>query len=151
MERGEKEWRQDGWGWMGGRERRDKIVFQTSSMQLSTSVSQWMNEWIIKSYIWFHIDSSSSSSLAAHLALVALDRPQHHPMFDPLHHLVHCLHLHVIHTLSRWWRERGRVKESQRSSHQPEVGVSVSERKERCTSAGSHLEAAPPSPRPWSL
>lgn len=31
--------------------------------------------------------------------VLAFDRPQDDTMFNSLHHLVHCLHLHIIHTL----------------------------------------------------
>ena len=34
--------------------------------------------------------------MASHLAVLGFDGPQHHSVFDPLHHLVHGLRLHVL-------------------------------------------------------
>lgn len=35
-----------------------------------------------------------------HLALLTLDRPQDDAMFDPLHHFIHSLRLHIITALA---------------------------------------------------
>lgn len=50
----------------------------------------------------------SACSAPSHLGVLTLDGPQDDAMFDPLHHLVHRLHFHVIHTFSSSWTARGR-------------------------------------------
>lgn len=46
--------------------------------------------------------STAALKAEPHLHFLTLHRPQDDAMFDPLHHFVYRLHLHVVHALSSY-------------------------------------------------